>query len=127
WLSRCRLRKVMVVHANHARELNAEVAEAFAKLQGAGATLFNQSVLLKGVNDSAEALAELSRQLFAAGAIPYYLNLLDRVRGTAHFEVPEARARDLMRSLRAQLPGYLVPRLVREIPGAPCKTPLTEI
>lgn len=127
WLGACRLRKVVVVHVNHAHELSVEVTEALAKLHATGATLFNQSVLLKGVNDSAGALADLSQQLFSAGVTPYYLNLLDRVRGTAHFEVPEARAREIMRELRVRLPGYLVPRLVREIPGAPGKMPLTEI
>ena len=127
WLGDCRLRKVVVVHVNHARELNAEVAEALVKLQRAGASLFNQSVLLKGVNDSVDALVELSQSLFAVGVTPYYLNLLDRVRGAAHFEVPEAQARDLMRGLRARLPGYLVPRLVREVAGAPGKMPLAEI
>ena len=127
WLGDCRLRKVVVVHVNHAQELSAEVADALAKLQRAGASLFNQSVLLKGVNDSVDALVELSQSLFAVGVTPYYLNLLDRVRGTAHFEVPEAQARDLMRGLRFRLPGYLVPRLVREVAGAPGKMPLAEI
>ena len=127
WLGDCRLRKVLVVHANHAREFDAEVSEALAKLHGAGASLFNQSVLLKGVNDSVDALVALSQALFAAGVTPYYLNLLDRVRGAAHFEVPEAQARDIMRGLRSRLPGYLVPRLVREVAGAPGKIPLMEI
>lgn len=127
WLRDCSLRKVVVVHVNHAQELNAAVVDALAKLQGAGVTLFNQSVLLKGVNDSVEVLANLSQALFAAGVIPYYLNLLDRVQGAAHFEVLELRARELMQGLRARLPGYLVPRLVRELPGAPGKLPITEI
>jgi EF-P beta-lysylation protein EpmB len=127
WLSACRLRKVVVLHVNHAHELDAAVAEALAKLQSAGATLFNQSVLLRGVNDSVDTLATLSQALFAAGVIPYYLHMLDRVRGAAHFEVPETQARELMRGLRARLPGYLVPRLVRELAGAPGKLPLTEI
>ena len=125
WLRNCRLRKVVVVHVNHARELNAEVTEVLRKLQDAGVTLFNQSVLLRGVNDSAEVLTELSQQLFTAGVIPYYLHMLDRVRGAAHFDVPDSRAREIARELRARLPGYLVPRLVREVPGAPAKMPLT--
>ncbi|MGB9430596.1 MAG: EF-P beta-lysylation protein EpmB, partial [Gammaproteobacteria bacterium] len=124
WLGNCRLQKVVVIHVNHARELDAAVAQAMSRLQGAGAVLLNQSVLLRGVNDSVEALAALSEALFAAGVIPYYLNLLDRVRGAAHFEVAENQARVLMDGLRARLPGYLVPRLVREIAGAPNKVPL---
>lgn len=125
WLGNCRLRKVVVVHVNHARELNAEVTDALAKLHDAGATLLNQSVLLRGVNDSAEALAELSQQLFTAGVIPYYLHMLDRVSGAAHYDVPDSQAREIARGLRARLPGYLVPRLVREIPGAPAKMPVS--
>lgn len=127
WLRNCHLRKVVVVHVNHARELSAEVTQALEKLQDAGATLFNQSVLLRGVNDSAEVLAELSQQLFTAGVIPYYLHMLDRVKGAAHFDVPDNEAREIARGLRARLPGYLVPRLVREIPGAPAKVPLTAL
>ncbi len=95
-----------------------------ARLRAAGVTVLNQAVLLAGVNDSVAAQCELSRALFAAGALPYYLHLLDRVAGAAHFEVPEARARELLRDVMAELPGYLVPRLVREVPGAPYKVPL---
>jgi L-lysine 2,3-aminomutase len=90
-------------------------------LRAAGATLLNQAVLLRGVNDSVAALADLSQRLFAAGVLPYYLYMLDRVRGAAHFEVPEATARQLVGQLAATLSGYLVPRLVREVPGAPAK------
>jgi len=86
--------------------------------------LFNQSVLLKGVNDSVPALASLSETLFDAGIQPYYLHLLDRVQGAAHFEVTAAHAQELMRELIAELPGYLVPRLVREISGHASKTPV---
>ncbi len=124
WLAACRLQKVVVLHTNHARELDAAVREACGKLHDAGATLLNQTVLLRGVNDSAETLAELSEALFAAGVLPYYLNLLDPVAGAAHFDVPEAEAVSLMTALRACLPGYLVPRLVREVPGAPSKMPV---
>lgn len=121
WLAATRLRTVVVVHANHAREIDGAVREAFARLRRAGADLLNQSVLLAGVNDSAGALVELSEALFEAGALPYYLHLLDRVQGAAHFEVPEERARRLVGEAAARLPGYLVPRLVREAPGAPAK------
>jgi L-lysine 2,3-aminomutase len=86
--------------------------------------LFNQSVLLKGVNDDAATLANLSETLFDAGIQPYYLHLLDRVQGAAHFEVPELQAQQLMRELITLLPGYLVPRLVREISGRASKTPV---
>lgn len=126
WLGACRLQKVVVLHINHAQELDAGVVEACVKLRQAGALLFNQSVLLRGVNDSVATLAALSEALCAAGIIPYYLNLLDRVQGAAHFEVPESEARQLMRMLRAELPGYLMPRLVREIPGAPAKQPIPD-
>lgn len=121
WLAGGRLAPVMVVHANHAREIDGEVAAAFGRLREAGVTLLNQSVLLAGVNDSADALVELSEALFAAGAMPYYLHLLDRVAGAAHFEVAEERARRLVGEAAGRLPGYLVPRLVREVPGAPAK------
>lgn len=121
WLGASRLEKVVVIHANHPREIDAEVEAALARLADAGCTLLNQSVLLAGVNDDAETLATLSKTLFAAGVLPYYLHLLDRVEGAAHFEVAEAAARRLHRELRARLPGYLVPRLVREVAGAPSK------
>jgi L-lysine 2,3-aminomutase len=121
WLAGTRLSPVVVVHANHAREIDAAVAAALGRLRAAGVPVLNQSVLLAGVNDSADALADLSEALFAAGALPYYLHLLDPVAGAAHFDVPEPRARALHADLAARLPGYLVPRLVREVPGAPGK------
>ena len=124
WLSALPLQRVVVLHANHPNELDAGVEAACARLREAGATLLNQSVLLRGVNDDADALAELSERLFACGVLPYYLHQLDRVRGTAHFEVPDARARELTDAMRARLPGYLVPRLVRELPGEGAKTPV---
>ena len=124
WLAALPWQRVVVLHANHPRELDASVGAACARLREAGATLLNQSVLLRGVNDDAEALAELSERLFAFGVLPYYLHQLDRVRGAAHFEVTDDRARGLVGTLRARLPGYLVPRLVREVPGEPGKRPL---
>lgn len=124
WLSATRLRKVVVLHANHARELDDEVRAACEALRRGGATLLNQSVLLRGVNDSVEALGDLSERLLACGVLPYYLHALDRVNGSAHFEVDEAAAGDLMRGIAARLPGYLVPKLVREIAGEPAKTVL---
>ena len=112
---------VVVVHANHAAELDAAVAAAIGRLSSARAILLNQSVLLAGVNDSVGALRELSERLVDLGVVPYYLHLLDRVRGTAHFEVSEAVAAGLHGRLRGLLPGYAVPRLVREVPGEPAK------
>lgn len=122
-LANTRLQAVMVIHANHGREIDQAVGRAVARLREAGVSLLNQSVLLRGVNDSAATLAELSEALFAQGVMPYYLHLLDKARGTAHFEVAETVARDLHVQLRRTLPGYLVPRLVREEPGAPFKLP----
>ncbi|GAB6041134.1 EF-P beta-lysylation protein EpmB [Endothiovibrio diazotrophicus] len=124
WLRRGRLRKVVVLHVNHPNELDNEALAAVERLRQAGVTLLNQSVLLRGINDCEEILAALSERLFGAGALPYYLHQLDRARGTAHFEVGDEAARRLVERLRARLPGYLVPRLVREIPGEPSKTPL---
>lgn len=113
---------VFVLHANHAQEFDTAVDEACAKLRRIGVTLLNQSVLLAGINDSVAALAELNRRLFQAGVLPYYLHLLDRVQGAAHFDVSLERARDLIVALQARLPGYLVPRLVCEEAGKPSKT-----
>ena len=124
-LAQVRLDAVVVVHANHPHELGADARDALARLRRAGLPVLNQSVLLRGVNDDAETLAELSEALFAAGVLPYYLHLLDRVAGAAHFEVPEVQALDLIDTLRARLPGYLVPRLVREQAGARFKTPVS--
>jgi L-lysine 2,3-aminomutase len=124
WLAALPLQKVIVLHVNHANELDATVDRALAGLRDTGAVLLNQAVLLAGVNDSVDALAALSERLIACGVLPYYLHQLDRVAGAAHFEVDESRARDLVETLRARLPGYLVPRWVREDAGEPGKTPL---
>ncbi|MFO1424115.1 MAG: EF-P beta-lysylation protein EpmB [Candidatus Competibacteraceae bacterium] len=121
-LAGTRLRLVLVVHANHSREIDATVRAALARLAAVSVTLLNQSVLLRGVNDSAAVLAELSETLFAAQVLPYYLHLLDPVRGAAHFDVNETEASAIIKTLRRRLPGYLVPRLVREQPGQPAKT-----
>ncbi len=124
WLSRLRWPVSVVVHANHGNEIDHGTTEALRALRTTGATVLNQSVLLRGVNDRVDVLAELSRRLYHAGALPYYLHLLDRVQGVAHFDVPEDEARSLHRALLAELPGYLVPRLVREIAGEASKTPV---
>jgi EF-P beta-lysylation protein EpmB len=119
-----RVPTVVVLHINHPREINAEVRQTLGAMRSAGISLFNQAVLLRGVNDDANTLCELSETCFDAGILPYYLHQLDPVSGAAHFAVTDQRARDLARSLRARLPGYLVPRLVREIAGAESKVPL---
>lgn len=123
-LAGTRLTVVLVTHSNHEREISAEVARALGRLRRVGVTLLNQSVLLAGVNDTAATIAAHCRRLFAAGVLPYYLHLTDPVDGAAHFDVDAARARTIEAELRAALPGYLVPRIVREVPGAAGKTPL---
>ncbi len=124
WLGALPWPVAFVLHANHANEFDASVDAALAALRGSGATLLNQAVLLRGVNDSVDALAALSERGFAAGVLPYYLHQLDRVQGVAHFEVDDATALALHAELAARLSGYLVPRLVREIPGDTGKRPL---
>ena len=124
WMSNLPWPVTFVIHANHANEFDREVDAALARLRDAGATLLNQAVLLRGVNDSVDALADLSERGFHAGVLPYYLHQLDRVQGAAHFEVDDATALALHRQLAARLSGYLVPRLVREVAGDPGKRPL---
>lgn len=124
WLAALPWPVAVVVHANHANEFDAHVDDALAQLREAGAALLNQAVLLRGVNDSVDALAALSERGFAAGVLPYYLHQLDRVHGVAHYEVPDDEARALHAALAARLSGYLVPKLVREVPGDPGKRPL---
>jgi len=118
-------RLVLVLHCNHPQELDSFCSNICTRLRAGGATLLNQSVLLRDVNDNAAVLSQLSEALFRMGVLPYYLHQLDRVRGATHFEVPESAARSLMAELRRCLPGYLVPRWVREEAGEPSKTPLT--
>jgi L-lysine 2,3-aminomutase len=124
WLGSLPWPVVVVVHANHANEFDAGVDAAMARLRGHGATLLNQAVLLRGVNDSVDALAALSERGHFAGVLPYYLHQLDRVAGAAHFEVADDEALRLHAALRARMPGYLVPRLVREVAGDASKRPL---
>ncbi|OQX09792.1 MAG: EF-P beta-lysylation protein EpmB [Thiothrix lacustris] len=116
---------VMVIHANHAQELAAdEVRHALAALHSAGVTLLNQAVLLRGVNDSVSAQVDLSEALFAERVLPYYLHVLDRVAGAAHFEVAETEAVRIVDEMRQRLPGFLVPKLVREVAGENAKMPI---
>jgi len=123
-LAASRLQGVVVIHANHPAELGAAAATALARLDAHRLPLLNQSVLLHGVNDDAETLAALAERLFELRVHNYYLHMLDPVAGAAHFAVTEERAIALIMELRRRLPGYLVPRLVREVPGAPHKMPV---
>ena len=124
WLRSLPWPVAIVLHANHANEIDDAVANTCARLRATGTSLLNQSVLLRGVNDNVQALTDLSVRLFEAGVLPYYLHQLDRVAGAAHFAVEDERARELVDHLRGSLSGYLVPRLVREVTGEPGKTPL---
>ncbi len=121
WLRGTRLTPVMIVHANHAQEINEEVGQSLARLVDNGVPVLNQAVLLRGVNDSAKALINLSKRLVDLRVMPYYLHQLDRVAGAAHFEVPIERGLQLMTEIRRELPGYAVPRYVQEIAGEPHK------
>ncbi|WP_319381776.1 EF-P beta-lysylation protein EpmB [Thiomicrorhabdus sp.] len=124
WAEQTRLHTVMVIHCNHPQELDQKTAALFADYRSGGMHLLNQSVLLRRVNDTLETLESLSHKLFSQGVLPYYLHQLDRVSGSAHFEVSDNIALSLHAALRARLPGYLVPQLVREISGQPNKTPM---
>lgn len=121
WVRQTRLHLVFVIHANHAYELDTHVEAAINHLRSANVTILNQSVLLKNVNDDVGTLTELSWRLSQLGVMPYYLHLLDKVAGAAHYDVPDEIGAGLVRQMRGQLPGYLVPKLVREIPGADAK------
>jgi EF-P beta-lysylation protein EpmB len=115
---------ILAVHVNHADELDGETAGALQGLREAGVMLLTQTVLLRGVNDSLHSLVALFERSVDCGLVPYYLHQLDRVAGAAHFEVDSERGLELVDALRDHLPGYMVPRFVREIPGAAGKTPL---
>lgn len=124
WFQVLDIQKVVVIHANHANEFCQKTQEALHQLHQTGAVLLNQSVLLKGINDNAESLINLSNTLISNKVVPYYLHLLDHISGSAHFDVDEKIAIDLINQLRNSLPGYLVPKLVREISGKRSKTPI---
>ena len=116
---------VMVLHVNHPNEIDTTVATALQRLRDTGTTLLNQAVLLRGINNHQDILKSLSEDLFSCGVLPYYLHMLDPVQGAQHFKVSQQRAEELHTYLRNHLPGYLVPKLVREIAGEPSKTPLS--
>jgi L-lysine 2,3-aminomutase len=117
----CHKQIVLVVHSNHANEINERVITVCRLLKNNEVTLLNQSVLLKGVNDNVATLCELSERLFATGILPYYLHLLDKATGTGHFEISEDEANIIMNQVQNKLPGYLVPKLVKEVAGAKAK------
>jgi len=123
-LKRSRLNIVIVLHINHANEIDQAVCDISSKLKEAGVTLLNQAVLLRGINDSVDTQVALNERLFEAGILPYYLHLLDKVRGATHFDLPEHEAINMMHQLYQQLPGFLIPKLVREIGGQAHKTPI---
>ncbi|MDO6709479.1 EF-P beta-lysylation protein EpmB [Aliiglaciecola sp. 2_MG-2023] len=124
WISQSRLKVIMVLHVNHANEIDSNLIAKLNLLREKQVTLLNQSVLLAGVNDTAESQIGLSERLFEAGVMPYYLHMLDKVKGASHFDVSENQAREIMAEMIKRLPGFLVPKLVREIGGQPGKTPL---
>ncbi|MCP4320409.1 MAG: EF-P beta-lysylation protein EpmB [Alteromonadales bacterium] len=123
-LKKSRLKATVVLHINHPNEINDEVITALEPLRAARIPLFNQSVLLRGVNDNAQVLTKLSESLFDAGIQPYYLHLFDAVQGAAHFDVTEKDAIAIVKDMLASLPGFLMPKLVREIAGQANKTPI---
>ena len=126
-LTSSKLQICMVIHANHANEIMVEEQSALRHLHQAGITLLNQSVLLKGINDSSVTLSDLSHRLFESKTLPYYLHMLDPVQGASHFQVDEKRAMKLVKDLRNTLPGYLIPRLVKETAGEKSKLPVFEL
>ncbi|WP_100656207.1 EF-P beta-lysylation protein EpmB [Alteromonas flava] len=122
WFGTLPLQRLMVLHINHPNEISPELEHRLSLLADAGVTLLNQAVLLKGVNDSADTLTSLSEKLFAARILPYYLHMMDKVQGAAHFDVDAKTAKQIMHELSARLPGFLVPKLVREIGGKTSKS-----
>lgn len=124
WITTSHLKIIMVLHINHPQEIGNELIKALKRLKQAGVLLLNQSVVLRGINNKASILAELSEALFEQGVMPYYLHAFDPVAGAAHFAVDDKQARQIYAELLAELPGFLVPKLVREYPDKPAKTPL---
>ena len=122
WATATRLKPIVVLHINHANEIDSDVIESIKRLHSCGIKVLNQSVLLRGINDSADCLAELSEKLFDCDVMPYYLHLFDPVAGASHFDIDEKRAKKIYADLQAILPGFLVPKLVREIPNKNSKT-----
>lgn len=124
WLSALPLQKIMVLHINHPNEIDSSVKQAIQNIKATGTLVLNQSVMLASVNDDAEILSRLSEDLFDIGVLPYYLHRLDKIEGAGHFDLSQARIKEIYTDLLARLPGYLVPKLVAEIPHRSSKTPL---
>ena len=122
WLQKTRLSKWVVLHINHAQEIDSHVVDAIARLRLTGAAVLNQAVMLRGVNDSVDQLESLCQRLVDCGVMPYYLHQLDRVAGASHFETDRIRGLAIMEELAKRLPGYAVPKYVVEIAGEPSKT-----
>ncbi len=122
WFRTLTLKPILVLHCNHPNEINAAVKQAMKQCTAAGVTLLNQAVLLKNINDTADTQVALSEALFDAGILPYYLHLLDKVKGAAHFDLELKKALAMHAEIKTRLPGFLVPRLVREEPGALSKS-----
>jgi KamA family protein len=123
-LGKSRLKAIIVLHINHANEIDDILKQKLLQYKQQEITLLNQAVLLKGINDDLKTQVNLSEKLFEAGIVPYYLHLLDKVEGAAHFEVSEQKAKDLIAQMLTELPGFLMPKLVREIAEQPSKTPV---
>ncbi|NIY85487.1 EF-P beta-lysylation protein EpmB [Vibrio hepatarius] len=123
-LAGTRLQVILVTHINHAQEINQELSDALSKLKQVGVTLLNQGVMLKGVNDNVDAQVQLSEALFDSGVLPYYIHVLDKVQGAAHFFISDQQAKTIMAGVIERVSGYLVPKLTREIGGRSSKTPL---
>jgi EF-P beta-lysylation protein EpmB len=124
-ISSVKLKVVMIIHTNHLQEIDFQSEKAIKELNSSGVTLLSQSVLLSGINDDVDTLSKLFHHLFFLGVLPYYLHLLDRAKGVAHFEVDAAKTQLLIQQLQKSLPGYLMPRVVREISGKSSKTQVT--
>jgi EF-P beta-lysylation protein EpmB len=124
-LKNSRLDCVMVIHCNHPQELSGEVVDTLQTMRDQGLALLNQSVLLRGVNNDSRTLIKLSKQLFTVGVLPYYLHTLDKIAGAAHFDLSDQEIKNLYRSLLKKLPGYLVPKLVKEVQGKLYKLPVS--
>lgn len=125
WLESTRLKIQLVLHINHPNEISAQLTQALNRLRPLGIHTLNQSVLLKSINDNVDTLQTLQEKAFEAGILPYYLHLMDPVEGASHFDVSEQNAKTLINQLRARLPGYLMPRLVADLPGKSSKTILS--
>lgn len=127
WITATRLKPIIVLHINHSNEIDSSVQNMIQRLLSRGILILNQTVLLKGINDDAQVLSELSETVYDVGVLPYYLHLLDPIEGASHFDISQQRAEHIFHQLQAELPGFLVPKLVREIPGKKSKTLMGQV